>query len=126
MNRFWVTNVRDSDNFSDGLERRCVIDLEVMQEAVEWLKVLAAKLEIGSGRPGVSKPKKRSLTVARIKDRIRALRGDKLSFKAICEILDKERIPRPPGTDWRDLTWSVAYLRFNKSVKSWMSKAANV
>jgi uncharacterized protein Smg (DUF494 family) len=122
VGRFFVTNVWDREDPTDSIDRRCGIDRQAIREAVQWLEVLTDKLDLhGGGKPGM--PKQHSHAVARIRDTVRALLAAKMPFKEVCARLDKDRVPRPPGATWRDLTWSLAYLKYNKSVKSWLSKA---
>jgi len=127
MGRFWITDVWDSER-ADPIERRNGIDLEAIRDATEWLEVLAAKFELGSGQRDAHPGAPKTNELARTKDRVRALRRGGLSFEKICQSLDEQRgdekrISTPQNARWRDLKWSVAYRKHNKAVKSWMSKA---
>jgi hypothetical protein len=60
--------------------------------------------------------------LAKLKERVRALRDARHSQLRICQELDKDRRPFPPNAAWQAKGWAEAYRNLPR-VKTWLSKA---
>jgi hypothetical protein len=127
IGRFWITNTLDNEP-TDPVERRVGIDIQALRNAMKWLEVIAAKLQIGTEQPNAPtpqpatpRPKKHSVLLATIKDKACALWDGGFSPEDICKRMDEDRVPRPPGAvTWRHLLWSAAFKEHKGAVKKWI------